>query len=83
VGSGLSAKAGMEQPIYYWFPNQRIRDVRQGPDGAIYVLTGDGALLRIVPDPRIARDRPAGAGSQHVSHLPVMTDRSTASAIAR
>jgi glucose/arabinose dehydrogenase len=29
--------------------NQRIRDVRQGPDGAIYVLTGDGALLRIVP----------------------------------
>jgi aldose sugar dehydrogenase len=29
--------------------NQRIRDVRQGPDGAIYVLTGDGSLLRIVP----------------------------------
>ena len=103
VGSGLSAKAGTEQPIYYWFPdiapsglmfytgdrfpewkgnlftgslaghalirlvlnedrvigeerlltdrNQRIRDVRQGPDGAIYVLTGDGALLRIVPRP--------------------------------
>lgn len=101
VGSGLTAKAGMEQPVYYWFPdiapsgllfytgarfpewkgnlfvgslagkalirlvldgervvaeerllierNQRIRDVRQGPDGALYVLTGDGALLRIVP----------------------------------
>ena len=29
--------------------NQRIRDVRQGPDGAIYLLTGDGALLRLVP----------------------------------
>jgi glucose/arabinose dehydrogenase len=30
---------------------QRIRDVRQGPDGFIYVLTGedDGALLRIEP----------------------------------
>jgi glucose/arabinose dehydrogenase len=101
VGSGLTAKAGMEQPIYYWFPdiapsglmfytgdrfpewkgnlflgslaakalvrlvldgerivgeerlltdrNQRIRDVRQGPDGAIYLLTSDGSLLRIVP----------------------------------
>ena len=101
VGSGQSAKAGMEQPIYFWFPdvapsgmlfytgerfpewrgnlfvgslagkalirlvldgervmaeerllgdrNQRIRDVRQGPDGAIYVLTGDGSLLKIVP----------------------------------
>jgi glucose/arabinose dehydrogenase len=30
---------------------QRIRDVRQGPDGLIYVLTDedDGALLRIEP----------------------------------
>jgi glucose/arabinose dehydrogenase len=30
---------------------QRIRDVRQGPDGLLYVLTGedDGALLRIEP----------------------------------
>jgi glucose/arabinose dehydrogenase len=101
VGSGLTAKAGMEQPVYYWFPdiapsglmfysgdrfpewkgnlfagslkghslirlvldgdrvvgeerlltdrNQRIRDVRQGPDGAIYLLTTDGSLLRLVP----------------------------------
>jgi len=101
VGSGLTAKPGMEQPIYYWFPdiapsglmfytgdrfpewkgnlfagslkghalirlvldgervvgeehllterNQRIRDVRQGPDGAIYLLTMDGSLLRLVP----------------------------------
>ena len=30
---------------------QRMRDVRQGPDGALYVLTAeeDGALLRIHP----------------------------------
>jgi aldose sugar dehydrogenase len=101
VGSGLTAKPGMEQPLYFWFPdvapsglmfytgdrfpewkgnlfvgslkehslirlvldgdkvvgeerlltdrNQRIRDVRQGPDGAIYVLTSDGSLLRLVP----------------------------------
>ncbi|GAB2506733.1 hydrophobic compound transporter HcuB [Pseudoxanthomonas sangjuensis] len=32
---------------------QRIRDVRQGPDGALYVLTDedDGRLLRIAPAP--------------------------------
>jgi len=31
--------------------HQRIRDVRQGPDGFLYVLTAekDGALLRIEP----------------------------------
>ena len=104
VGSGQTAKPGMEQPLYYWFPdvapsgmlfytgdrfpewkgslfvgslaskalirlvlegehvvgeerlltdrNQRIRDVRQGPDGTIYLLTGDGALLRLVPSAR-------------------------------
>ena len=35
---------------------QRIRDVRQGPDGLLYVLTAedDGALLRI--EPRSGRD---------------------------
>ena len=34
----------------------RIRDVRQGPDGYVYVLTdaGDGKLLRVAP---------SGAGS--------------------
>jgi aldose sugar dehydrogenase len=33
--------------------HQRIRDVRQGPDGLLYVLTDedDGALLRIEPSP--------------------------------
>jgi glucose/arabinose dehydrogenase len=33
--------------------HQRIRDVRQGPDGLLYVLTEeeDGALLRIEPAP--------------------------------
>ena len=32
---------------------QRIRDVRQGPDGLLYLLTEeeDGALLRIEPAP--------------------------------
>lgn len=32
---------------------QRIRDVRQGPDGLIYLLTdeNDGALLRLAPEP--------------------------------
>jgi glucose/arabinose dehydrogenase len=28
---------------------QRIRDVRQGPDGALYVLTDAGSLLRLTP----------------------------------
>lgn len=102
IGEG-TAKAGLEQPLYYWNPSigtsglafytgdlfkgwkgnvlagglsgavlerlvldgenvvavehlladrrDRIRDVRQGPDGAIYVLTDDakGKLLRLTP----------------------------------
>jgi glucose/arabinose dehydrogenase len=102
IGAG-TAKAGMEQPVYYWDPviapsgatfysgaafadwkgdllvgsltpgglvrlritngrvvleerylaelRERIRDVRQGPDGAIYLLTDDrnGRLLRVTP----------------------------------
>jgi glucose/arabinose dehydrogenase len=28
---------------------QRIRDVRQGPDGAVYLLTGGGALVKLTP----------------------------------
>jgi glucose/arabinose dehydrogenase len=36
--------------------HQRVRDVRQGPDGNIYVLTeeNDSALLKIEPDPAAA-----------------------------
>jgi glucose/arabinose dehydrogenase len=94
VGAGITAKEGMEQPVYYWDPviapsglafytgdlfpqwknsifvgglggnlldrltlsndkvvaeeplltdlHTRIRDVRVGPDGAVYVLTDSG-----------------------------------------
>jgi len=101
VGEGLSAKAGMEQPMHWWVPSiapsgmafytaerfpqwrgqlfvgslkfgqlvqlqldgervvretrhemkARIRDVRQGPDGYLYLLTdaADGRLLRVAP----------------------------------
>jgi glucose/arabinose dehydrogenase len=28
---------------------QRIRDVRQGPDGAIYLLSRGGALMKLTP----------------------------------
>jgi glucose/arabinose dehydrogenase len=104
IGQGITAKAGMEQPLHYWVPsiapsgmafltsdrygpqwkgnlfvgalkfryldrielagakvvrehklladrNERIRDVRQGPDGLLYVLTdeSDGKLLRLLP----------------------------------
>ncbi|EJL34149.1 glucose/sorbosone dehydrogenase [Caulobacter sp. AP07] len=102
IGDGITQKAGMEQPIYYWDPviapsglafydaglfpawkgslfvgglkgylvrltlkddkvtgeerllselNFRIRDVRVGPDGAVYVVTDedDGRVLRISP----------------------------------
>jgi len=31
---------------------QRIRDVRQGNDGAIYVVNDDGELLRVGPKKR-------------------------------
>ena len=105
IGEGLTAKAGMEQPLHYWVPSiapsgmafltsdrygaawqgnlfvgslkfgyldrielqgekvvaehklladrkERIRDVRQGPDGLLYVLTDepDGKLIRLLPD---------------------------------
>jgi aldose sugar dehydrogenase len=104
IGVGLTAQAGMEQPLHYWVPsiapsgmafvtsekygstwrgnllvgslkfqylnrivldgnkvvreeklltdlNQRIRDVRQAPDGLIYVLTdaSNGQLIRLLP----------------------------------
>jgi aldose sugar dehydrogenase len=102
IGEGITAREGMEQPIYYWDPviapsgmafydadlfpawkgslfvgglagkhlarlsirdrrvvgeerllagRARIRDVRVGPEGALYVLTDEesGELLRLVP----------------------------------
>ena len=103
IGEGLTAKAGMEQPLHYWVPSiapsgmafltsdrygpqmkgnlfigslkfgylvrlelaggkvvredklldqgDRVRDVRQGPDGLLYVLTDSsrGSLLRLLP----------------------------------
>lgn len=103
VGEGLTAKAGMEQPLHHWVPSiapsgmafltsdrygaamkgdlfigslkfgylarlelgegkvlrehrlleggDRVRDVRQGPDGLLYVLTDSarGRLLRLLP----------------------------------
>jgi glucose/arabinose dehydrogenase len=102
VGEGLSEKAGLEQPVYYWTPSiatsalllytgdlfpewkgnllagalkfmqvqrlvlkdgavtahevlaedlgERVRDVVQGPDGAVYLVTDDGGrIVRIAP----------------------------------
>jgi len=106
IGAGITARDGMEQPLYQWTPSiapsgmafltstrygrdwrgnlfvgslkfgyldrivlakgkvvsehkllaelkERIRDVRQGPDGLLYVLTDnpDGRLLRLDPVP--------------------------------
>jgi hypothetical protein len=44
---------------------QRIRDVRQGPDGLLYLLTDEeaGALIRLEPTP--ARPTPSWAGPNH------------------
>jgi glucose/arabinose dehydrogenase len=103
IGDGITAKEGLEQPVYYWDPviapsgmlfysgdlfpqwkgdlfvgglgsmklvrlklendrvvgeewllqdqSKRIRDVKQGPDGAIYVAAdgADSSILRIAP----------------------------------
>ena len=109
IGEGITAKDGMEQPIYYWDPviapggmefytgslipawrgnlficglntmhvarlvldgnkvvgeeriatdlKERIRDVRQGPDGALYIATdvAKGRVLKIVPAGKTSR----------------------------
>ena len=103
IGRGITAKAGMEQPLYYWDPviapsglmfytgeqfpawkgslfiggmgaqalvrvsldgeritgeehllkdlAERIREVQQGPDGLVYLLTdsAEGRILKLVP----------------------------------
>jgi glucose/arabinose dehydrogenase len=101
IGEGITAKEGLEQPVYYWDPviapsglafykgnlfpqwknsvfvgglrgrmldrlelkndkvvaeeplltelHSRIRDVRVGPDGAVYVLTESDRLLKLTP----------------------------------
>ena len=102
IGEGITARDGMDQPVYYWDPSiapsgmafydadlfprwkgsvfvgalagkhlarltlegdriageerllvdrARVRDVRVGPDGAVYVLTdeSDGEVLKLVP----------------------------------
>jgi glucose/arabinose dehydrogenase len=104
IGEGITAKAGMEQPLHHWTPSiapsgmaflrserygkawqgqlfvgslkfrylarlemagervlreerllpdlgQRVRDVREGPDGLLYLLTDEGnaQLLRVLP----------------------------------
>jgi glucose/arabinose dehydrogenase len=103
IGEGITAKAGMEQPLHYWVPSiapsgmvfltserygpawrgnlfvgslkfgyldritlsdgkvageqrllegvGRVRDVRQGPDGLLYLVTDedDGKLVRVLP----------------------------------
>ena len=49
---GLSGKRLPERPVEFdTAEGQRIRDVRQGPDGLLYVLTDqqEGAVLRIEP----------------------------------
>ena len=116
IGEGITQRAGMEQPLYYWDPSiapsgmafyrgelfpawrgslfvgalagthlarltldgekvvgeerllvdrARIRDVRVGPDGAVYVLTDEdaGELLALVP----AAGAPAPGGTPPTS----------------
>jgi aldose sugar dehydrogenase len=43
----------LHREAMFWELRQRIRDVRQGPDGLLYVLTAEneGALIRMEPAP--------------------------------
>jgi catechol 2,3-dioxygenase-like lactoylglutathione lyase family enzyme len=49
---------------------QRIRDVRQGPDGLLYVLTDEdnGAVLRIEPAAQLASANQAGVAMGHLHY---------------
>ncbi len=40
----VSAEEGLFSEL-----DMRIRDVRQGPDGLLYLLTDEGSLVRVVP----------------------------------
>ena len=48
--------------------HQRIRDVRPGPDGFIYVLTDEdnGAVLRLEPAPQLSAANPSGVAVGHL-----------------
>ena len=51
VKAAMSGYSG-EEEILFDELGERIRDVRTGPDGAIYLLTdsANGSVLRIVPE---------------------------------
>jgi glucose/arabinose dehydrogenase len=53
-----------EQSLLQGVVKQRVRDVEQGPDGYVYLLTdeGDGRLLRLEPGPRRAAGPPVAGG---------------------
>jgi glucose/arabinose dehydrogenase len=107
ITGGIQAKAGMEQPVYYWDPviapggmtfytgslfpawknslfigglgsthlvrlslvgekvtgeehlltdlKERLRDVTQGPDGALYIVTDSGRFFKLLPKPVSAK----------------------------
>ena len=52
TGGGGEAALPTEERLFAEL-EERIRDVRQGPDGLIYLLTDhpEGMILRIEPDP--------------------------------
>jgi len=49
---------------------QRIRDVRQGPDGLLYLLTDedDGMVLRLEPGAQLAAPNPSGVAMGHLHY---------------
>ena len=49
---------------------QRIRDVRQGPDGLLYLLTDEdaGMVLRLEPAPQLAAANAAGVAMGHLHY---------------
>jgi glucose/arabinose dehydrogenase len=49
---------------------QRIRDVRQGPDGLLYLLTDedDGMVLRLEPGPQLAAPNTSGVAMGHLHY---------------